>query len=316
MLSAEQDRALEQLATKLSLLGYRFVTPTPRTHETVNARTHNAVARDLAGVFGWSRPFAKETLPPDIFDLAHASSILLQDGDLWRSRVRFSTLDELLFVHAAHPTREADAIFFGPDTYRFARALRHYLTRGHSIPCRVADIGCGTGAGAMLVARLCPNAEIVMSDISPNALRYARINADVAGLKRIQAVQSDLLDQTEGLFDLIIANPPYMADALKRTYRDGGGQFGEGLSIRIVMQAIERLSPGGTLLLYTGAAIVDGLNLFLDQVGPRLVDAGWHWSVDEIDPDVFGEELEPATMDTVDRIAVLWLVATRPLSAL
>ena len=50
-----QDRALLQLAQALRERGYHFITPTPLTHERVNARVENQLAKDLAGVFGWSR---------------------------------------------------------------------------------------------------------------------------------------------------------------------------------------------------------------------------------------------------------------------
>jgi hypothetical protein len=52
-----EDRALVQLVLALRQAGYRFVTPTPATHARVNARSQNQQAHDLAGVFGWTRPF-------------------------------------------------------------------------------------------------------------------------------------------------------------------------------------------------------------------------------------------------------------------
>jgi methylase of polypeptide subunit release factors len=121
-----------------------------------------------------------------------------------------------------------------------------------------------------------------------------------------------LLTEIEGSFDLIVANPPYLADATARLYRDGGGTLGSGLSLRIVNTAIDRLRPGGTLLLYTGAAIIRGDNPFAAEAGNLLDRAGFDWRVSELDPDVFGEELEFGPMAIADRIAVIWLAATRP----
>src|SRR3546814_10177971 len=54
-----QDRALLHLGQALRDRGYHFITPTPLTHERVNQRPENALADDLPGVFGWSRPFQR-----------------------------------------------------------------------------------------------------------------------------------------------------------------------------------------------------------------------------------------------------------------
>ena len=65
---------------------------------------------------GWSRKFRPEVVPDPILDAMRAAGVLgAEEGGL-RSRVRFSTLDGLLFAHSAFPTTQADAVFFGPDT--------------------------------------------------------------------------------------------------------------------------------------------------------------------------------------------------------
>ena len=245
--------------------------------------------------------------------MAERAGALVVDGALWRSRYRLSTFHGFGLLHSAHPTSDADAVFFGPDTYRFGRAISQFLAAHPARRGRVVDVGCGTGAAAMLIARAWPDAEVTMSDVNAQALRLARINAEVAGLRRIHSALSDVLHSLSGTFDLIVANAPYMVDSLKRAYRDGGGPLGAALSLRIVIESIDRLAPGGTLLLYTGAAIVNGGNPFLQRAGVILGDAGFNWHADEIDPDVFGEELSTGPLAGADRIAALWLEATRPL---
>ncbi len=137
-----------------------------------------------------------------------------------------------------------------------------------------------------------------------------RVNAAAAGV-RVQAVHSDLLGATAGEFDLIVANPPYLVDPGARIYRHGGGALGAGLSLKILDAAIERLAPGGTLLLYTGSAIVDGDDRFLAESRTRLHGLGLSWTYEEIDPDVFGEELEQESYAAADRIAAVLLTATK-----
>ena len=60
----------------------------------------------------------------------------------------------------------------------------------------------------------------------------------------------------------MIANPPYMMDDAGRSYRHGGGLLGGEVSLDWASQALASLTPGGTLLLYTGAAIWTAVRLY------------------------------------------------------
>lgn len=115
----------------------------------------------------------------------------------------------------------------------------------------------------------------------------------------------------DGVFDLIVANPPYLLDAAERAYRHGGGPLGAGLSLQIVQAAIVRLARGGALWLYTGVAMTDGDDAFLRHATALLDEAGLRWTYEEIDPDVFGEELDTPAYSDAERIAAVWLVASR-----
>ncbi|MCM4084732.1 redoxin family protein [Paractinoplanes hotanensis] len=118
----DADAALLQLGRTLKESGYSFTTVTPATHERVNHRPGNATARTLRDVFGWSRPFAPDLLPGPIVDLLPTTGAVDTSGELWRSRVRFSSYDGELFVHSAFPTDAPGSVFFGPDTYHMADA--------------------------------------------------------------------------------------------------------------------------------------------------------------------------------------------------
>jgi methylase of polypeptide subunit release factors len=303
----DADRALLQLGAALRAAGYDFTTPTPATHARVNARPENCQAKDLRDVFGWSRPFARDVLPADMLALMRDAGILAEQDGLFRSRVRVSSLAGELFFHSAFPTTEADAVFFGPDTYRFARAIAAGL-RERTAPIENAiDIGCGAGPGGILVAKHASSARVLMTDINDTALRLARVNAALAGTTNAVARRSDILAEVDGAFDLIVSNPPYLNDALQRAYRHGGGDFGADLSLQILDAALERLAPAGTLILYTGTAIVGGRDLFRESALPRLSAGDLAWSYEEVDPDVFGEELETDPYRAADRIAAVVL---------
>ena len=312
-LAAPNAIALLNLGAALRERGYRFTTPTPATHQRVNQRLGNQEARNLRDIFGWSRAFHRETLDAQLFELMRQADVLEAQGMRWISRVRWSSLGDVLFVHSRFPTNRADAVFFGPDTYRFARLVRNHLQHDTRPLARIVDIGCGAGPGALTAALLRPQAEVLALDINAQALAFTAVNTQLAGVSNLQMAQSDLLHDVTGNFDLIIANPPYMLDPDRRTYRHGGGMHGAGLSLKIFDAALERLAPGGTLLLYTGVAIFEGQDSLFSAIQPSLYDLGWDWSYEEIDPDVFGEELEKPDYAQAERIACIALKLTRPI---
>ena len=312
-MSAQQlaDRALLNLGRGLKENGYRFITPTPLTHERFFQHQGAPRAKDLRDVFGWSLPFDRELLPEAFREELQQADVVEKHEALWRSAVRWSSLDDLLFAHSAYPTIQADAVFFGPDSYRFAQLIEAHLQQRVEPIKRAVDIGCGAGVGALVVARARSDAEVLAVDINPRALRLTAVNAELAGLANVTAYHSDVLGSVEGTFDLIVANPPYMNDDRQRAYRHGGGALGEQLSVRIAGEAVGRLALGGSLVLYTGVAIVAGEDPFLAAVTPLLGSDAFGWTYRELDPDVFGEELEKPGYERVERIAVVALTVTR-----
>ncbi|KMO43550.1 SAM-dependent methyltransferase [Methylobacterium tarhaniae] len=309
----DRDAALLALVEAVRATGYAFTTVTPATHERVNRRPGSAEARDLRDILGWSRPFRPDVIPRELFDLMREAGAAVPDGALWRPTLRLSSLDGELFLHSAYPPLAADSVFFGPDTLRFVRAVTAHLG-ARAAPLRhVADIGCGSGAAGIVVAKRAPEAEIALVDINEAALHAASLNARAAGVTSATARRSDLLGQVEGAFDLVVSNPPFMVDAAGRAYRDGGGVHGSGLSLAVVEAATHRLAPGGSLVLFTGTAIVGGRDMFRAAACELCADAGLDWAYDEVDPDVYGEELDGPAYAEADRIALAVLTATRPI---
>lgn len=296
--------ALLALGRALRANGYEFVTVTPETHRCVLERDPRP-ARDLRDVFGWSRRFNESVLPENLLRLAYDANVVRRDAELLRSDVRFSSLGRQLYVHSAFPTLAADAVFFGPDTYRFAAFVARSLTRCR----RLVDVGCGTGAGGLGAAGFAER--LVLSDISARAVRFASINAALAGIDA-ELVEGDVLAGVSGVVDAVIANPPYLLDRASRIYRDGGGRHGEALSLRILRESLERLEPGGRVVLYTGSAIVGGRDRFRELAEDLCRSAGASFDYSELDPDVFGSELCDSAYEGVERLAAVGLVAVLP----
>lgn len=298
------DTALLELGRALRAGGYEFVTVTPETHRRVLQRDPRP-ARDLRDVFGWSRPFSDALLPEALLRLARDAGVIRRDGEFWRSDVRFSSLGQQLYAHSAFPTLSADAVFFGPDTYRFSAFLARSL-----VHCRcLVDVGCGTGAGGLSAAGFAQR--LVLADISPRAVRFAAVNAALAGIDA-ELVESDVLAAVSGPVDAVIANPPYLLDGASRVYRHGGGRYGEALSLRILSEALPRVVPGGRIALYTGTAIVGGRDRFRELAERLCRGAGASFEYAELDPDVFGSELTDAAYAGVERLAAVGVVAVLP----
>lgn len=303
------DRALLAVLQALAARGYQFVTPTPATHARVSARLKGRTACDMREVFGWSLPFRRDLVGPDIFDLLRRGGALDETRQGFRSRLRVSSLDGGLFLHSAYPAEAEDAVFFGPDSYRFA-ALIAAEAAGLDPAARVVDIGAGAGVGAIAAARLAPGLEPTLTDVNPSALRLARINAAFARVT-VRTRKADGLKRVAGSWDLALANPPYIAGSDGPAYREGGDMHGARLSLELACAAAERLAPGGRLILYTGAAIVGGRDALREALEPALAARGCSLRYRELDPDVFGEELAKPAYAEVERIAVIAAVAVR-----
>lgn len=312
---AAQEEALTALLAYLRAEAYAFTAITPLTHQQVLINRGDGAATSLRDVFGWSLPFAPQQLPASLLQLLQAGALVSPASGgaagLLSSHVRVASLDADLFVHSAFPTQARDAVFFGPDTLRFFKLIRDHLpARRAQEVMRIADIGCGSGAGGIMAARLRTGAQVTLTDVNPLALHYAGVNARAAGIQ-VELALGDALAATTGDFDVIVSNPPYLVDASARAYRDGGGDLGRALSVRIAAQSLQRLRPGGRLILYTGVAMVQGADPFIRDMEPFLGAAGCVYTYEEIDPDVFGEELARPVYRGADRIAAVGLVAVK-----
>ena len=312
-LTLAQQHAMLALGAALRARKYRFTTVTPATHARVLACPVSPEAATLRDIFGWSRPFSADAVDVELLACMRAAGIVEEHNGLLRSTVRMSTLSGEWLFHSAYPTAQADAVFFGPDTCRFVRAMEQTPAPVRDPLRRIVDIGCGSGVAAITLARRFPQSEVLAVDINGRALALADINIRLAGVSNATSRCSDLLNQLDGVFDLIVANPPYLLDPGERAYRHGGGALGAGLALQIVQAAINRLAGGGSLWLYAGVAMQDGDDAFLRDATALLDEAGLRWTYEEIDPDVFGEELETPAYAGVERIAAVWLVASREL---
>lgn len=298
------DAALLDLLSRLDADGYDFVSPTPAVHGLVARRRRAEKSDILRDILGWGRIFGPETAPAWLLQALTVADALTEKADGLRATLRVSRLDGRLHLHSASPSAE-QAVFLGPDSYRYVRFLRQVLS-GASWR-KALEIGVGAGAGALAIAALHPEADVVATDINPRALRLSRLNARHAGL-RLDLRPGGF--PAQGAWDLITANPPYMEGRSGRLYRDGGGQYGAEVALNWASEAFSRLAPGGRFVLYTGAPVVAGEDLVRAALLTQARRRGAQLVYEEIDPDVFGASLARSSYAEVERIAAVGAVIT------
>jgi len=147
-----------------------------------------------------------------------------------------------------------------PETEQLVELLKSEIRNPQS---EIIDVGTGSGVIALSLAAKWPEAKIVAADVSEDALALARENAVRLSLSdRVRFLKSDLLKNVDGMFDLIVANLPYVPAQDRHTLsrevlRDPevalfGGAHGDELMRRLIEQAPARLRPGGLLALEIG----------------------------------------------------------------
>lgn len=138
------------------------------------------------------------------------------------------------------------------------------LARLPAAPCRILDLGTGTGAIALALASERPDCRVTAVDLIPDAVALAQRNADHLGIRNIEIVQSRWFSALEGQqFSLIVSNPPYI-DAQDPHLAQGDVRF-EPLSALVA-------ADNGLADLHT--LIKDAPRYLLPQ-GWLLLEHGW-----------------------------------------
>ena len=139
------------------------------------------------------------------------------------------------------------------------------VARGQLPGARILDLCTGSGCIAITLTKTVSNCRIVASDLSGKALEVAKANAERLGaLGKIDFVNSDLFDNIEEKFDIIVSNPPYIAkfefDTLQKEVLKeprmalDGGEDGLDFYRKIIKDARKFLKPDGHILFEIGFA--------------------------------------------------------------
>ncbi|EGT5662353.1 peptide chain release factor N(5)-glutamine methyltransferase [Cronobacter dublinensis subsp. dublinensis] len=138
------------------------------------------------------------------------------------------------------------------------------LARLPAAPCRILDLGTGTGAIALALACERPDCQVMALEVVPEAVALARRNAQRLGIDNVTVLQSHWFSAlTDARFSLIVSNPPYI---------DGDDPH--------LTQGDVRFEPKSALVAPDAGladldAIITGARRFLENDGWLLVEHGW-----------------------------------------
>jgi release factor glutamine methyltransferase len=154
-----------------------------------------------------------------------------------------------------------------PETEQLVELLKSQVPNPKS---QILDVGTGSGVIALSLAAKFPEAKVTATDVSEDALALARENADRLGLtSRIEFLSADLLLYVNHVYDVIVANLPYVAETDRGTLSREvlhdpqvalfGGERGDEMVRRLIEDAPARLAPGGLIALEFGLGQADDL---------------------------------------------------------
>lgn len=156
---------------------------------------------------------------------------------------------------------DARALIPRPETEELVQLILAENTAEKEI--KLLDIGTGTGGIALSVAKVRPKWEIDASDISSAALSLAADNAKQNEISSVSFVKSDVFSNLSGCYDIIVSNPPYIAEFEKADMADNvlnyephlalfAAQDGLAIYVKIAEKVKKHLKDTGKLYLEIG----------------------------------------------------------------
>ena len=166
--------------------------------------------------------------------------LLVEATEVVHGAARLVPHDELLIAsdHAGGAEAHADHV---PGVHRPSVALAHLTVRGQGE--RALDLCTGNGIQAILLAA---HAErVIATDVNERALAYAAFNAALNGVGNVETRAGSFFEPVEGeLFDLVVANPPYVVSPESTYLFRDGGMSGDAVSEHVVRSTPAALAPG------------------------------------------------------------------------
>jgi release factor glutamine methyltransferase len=173
-----------------------------------------------------------------------------------------------------------------PETELVVELALSTLAPQRLVAPKICDVGTGSGCLAVTLALELPHAQVVATDISHPAIGVARLNAALLGAgERVEFRDGPFFAGSTTEFDLIVSNPPYVADTDRPTMQRDvvdfepptalfSGPNGLACIRELVRLAPEHLRPGGTLMFEFGFGQADEVRKLIRS--SRLIFGGLH----------------------------------------
>ena len=179
-------------------------------------------------------------------------------------RWEFYGLDFMVSPSVLIPRPETEilveqALLFAQSSAAKKRGLATTTDGTHQF--RILDVGTGSGCIAIALAKHLPQASIIATDISTEALVVSRQNVEKHNLQnQVRLIKCNLITARSGTFDLIVSNPPYIPDAEVPSLQQevsryepkialAGGSDGLGIIKRLLKQAANITAPDGAIMI-------------------------------------------------------------------
>jgi hypothetical protein len=159
------------------------------------------------------------------------------------------------------------------------------------------------GVDGIVAARAANDAVLTIADINPKALFLASINAEAAGIRLARSSVAPGPNRSTVRLggDAFPIHDRCRSSGLSRRW----SLFGASLSLDWTIKGAALLSPQARLIMHTGVSKVGGRDVLLEALRERLPVGETELAYRELDPDIFGDELEQPQYWDVERIAVV-----------
>jgi SAM-dependent methyltransferase len=206
---------------------------------------------------------AKDLLGATLFARLLETDILRATATGVRSNLMLTPSgDQIYASDPLHGKSHPEYVYLGRTSFVIAVVATSSTARDskNANPSRLLDLGCGCGNIALALSNQFD--EVVGTDIVDRCLTFSRLNATLAGATNCEFAFSDLYDNVNGAFDVIVANPPcgWVDPTIEKaqTFSTGGDAYGSELPQRVLAGAYERITEDGRIYTTLTTPVIDG----------------------------------------------------------
>lgn len=196
-----------------------------------------------------------------------------------QSRIRFVPWDDYLILSDPDEGAQRNTdyyVYAGGDSTLLIDFVTNRLKPEQRFQ-RGLDLCAGTSIQSYNLLNRCDH--ITAAELNPRAVRFAKASSEVNQLEKLDVIQSDLWQNVQGRFDIILSNPPYLpmpgeSVSVKTLDVCGGGALGLDIPLRIIDGLGEYLDTGGYSAVLAASPVIGGENVLVKDLEPLAAKHG------------------------------------------